>query len=200
MELQDRLTAERRDLPWVRIDEWFDFDTAKGKKTLTGLFDGHSQLFGCHFMFGPNRKQGCLGCSFFADHVDGPNMHLRHHDVTVTVVSRGPLPKTEAYRKRMGWKFNWASSEGGDFNCDFHVSVRKEDLTERKACSNFGPLELTMQDLSGIGAFYKDESGTLFHTDSAYAHGDERGLGAYMFLDMTPKGRNENGPHYNLTE
>jgi predicted dithiol-disulfide oxidoreductase (DUF899 family) len=151
-------------------------------------------------MLGPGWKAGCVGCSFFSDHVDGPNQHLKHHDVTFVAVSRAPLNEIEAYKKRMGWHFDWVSSYDSDFNYDFNVSFRKEDLANGEVYYNYEMYKTTMEDLHGTSIFYKDESGAVFHTYSSYARGDERSLGAYMFLDLTPKGRNENGPNYNLTD
>ena len=196
----DQLNAERRNLPWVKVEKPYEFETPNGKKTLADLFGGRSQLIVYHFMFGPQAKEGCVGCSFFADHVDGPNMHLSHHDVTFVAVSRAPLAQLEAYKKRMGWQFDWVSSNGSDFNYDFHVSFRKEDIAKGKVYYNYEMTGATMEDLHGTSVFYRDESGAIFHTYSSYGRGDERGLGAYMFLDITPKGRNENGPGFNLTD
>lgn len=196
----DQLNEERRKLPWVRIDKEYVFDTPRGKRTLAELFEGRSQLVVYHFMFAPGWKAGCVGCSFFSDHVDGPSQHLSHHDVSYVAVSRATLPEIEAYKKRMGWRFNWVSSNASDFNYDFHVSFRKDELATGKVNYNYATLETTMEDLHGLSVFFKDESGAVFHTYSSYGRGDERGLGAYMFLDVTPKGRNENGPNFNLTD
>ena len=192
--LQDALNAARSALPWVKIDKNYVFDTPQGKKSLAELFDGRSQLFVYHFMFAPEWKQGCPGCSFFCDHVDGANQHLLHHDVSFVAVARAPLTQIEAYKKRMGWRFPWVSSYGSDFNYDFNVSFTKEQLAAGKAVYNFAPSDTTMEDLPGTSVFFKDQNGALFHTYSAFARGDERGLGAYMYLDMTPKGRNETRP------
>lgn len=199
-EALDKLNAQRRELPWVKVDKEYIFDTPQGKKTLAQLFDGRSQLVIYHFMLAPGRNVGCVGCSFFSDHVDGPNIHLANHDVSFVAVSRAPLPEIEAYRKRMGWKFNWVSSAGTDFNYDYHVSFRKEDMARGKVYYNFEMTDATTEDLHGISVFYKDDAGNVFHTYSSYGRGDERGLGTYMFLDMTPKGRNEKGPNFNLTD
>ena len=195
----DQLNAERRALPWVKVDKEYTFDTPNGRKTLAQLFDGRSQLVVYHFMFGPESKQGCVGCSFFSDHVDGANQHLAHHDVSFVAISRAPLDKLEAYKQRMGWHFNWASSNGNDFNYDYHVSFRKEDMAKGKVYYNFEMTDATTEDLHGTSVFFKDENGDIFHTYSVYARGDERGLGTYMFLDLTPKGRNES-PNGNLTD
>ncbi len=198
--MQDEVNALRRELPWVKVDKEYVFDTPEGRKTLAQLFDGRSQLVVYHFMLAPGRKVGCVGCSFFADHVDGPNVHLANHDVTFVSVSRAPLDEIEAYKHRMGWRFDWVSSAGSDFNYDFHVSFRKEDLAKGKVYYNYEMTDGAMEDLHGMSVFCKDESGAIFHTYSSYGRGDERGLGTYMFLDLTPKGRNETGPNYNLTD
>jgi predicted dithiol-disulfide oxidoreductase (DUF899 family) len=198
--LQEEVSRQRREMPWVKVEKEYVFDTPEGKKTLADLFDGRSQLIVYHFMFGPGWKAGCVGCSFFADHVDGANQHIAHNDVSFVAISRATLAEIEAYKKRMGWHFNWISSCGSDFNYDFHVSFTKDDMAKGKVYYNYELTDASMEDLHGTSVFVKDDSGTVFHTYSAYARGDERGLGAYMFLDLTPKGRNENGPNYNLTD
>jgi len=197
-DLQEKVAEERRALPWVKVAKEYVFDTPQGKKTLSQLFDGRSQLIVYHFMYGPDWKEGCVGCSFLADHVDGANQHLMHHDVTWVAVSRAPLAKLQAYEKRMGWKFPWASSEGSDFNYDFHVSFTKDQIAKGNATYNFEPYTGDMEDLHGTSVFIKDKDGTIYHTYSAYARGDERSLGTYMWLDITPNGRNE-GEGGNLT-
>jgi len=197
-DLQEKVAEERRGLPWVKVAKEYVFDTQQGKKTLSQLFDGRSQLIVYHFMYGPDWKEGCVGCSFLADHIDGANQHLMHHDVTWMAVSRAPLEKLLAYEKRMGWKFPWASSEGSDFNYDFHVSFTKDQIAKGNATYNFEPYTGDMEDLHGTSVFIKDKDGTIYHTYSAYARGDERSLGTYMWLDITPNGRNE-GEGGNLT-
>jgi len=199
--LQEEVSRQRRELPWVKVEKEYIFDTQDGKKPLAELFNGNSQLVVYHFMFGPGWKAGCVGCSFFSDHVDGANQHLVHHDVTFVACSRAPLSELEAYKKRMGWRFNWVSSSSSDFNYDFHVSFKKEEIATGEVYYNYEMTKnSTMEDLHGTSVFIKDENGDIFHSYSAYARGDERGLGTYMFLDLTPKGRNENGPNYNLTD
>ena len=198
--LQDAVSKERLEMPWVKVDKEYVFDTPQGRKSLAELFDGRSQLIVYHFMFGPDWKEGCVGCSFFSDHVDGPNMHISQHDVSFVAISRAPLASLEAYKKRMGWRFNWVSSINSDFNYDYNVSFRKEDLAKGEVYYNFEMTKNTMEDLHGTSVFYKDPSGQIFHTYSVYARGDERGLGAYMFLDISPLGRNETGPNGNLTD
>lgn len=191
--MRDRLRAERLALPWVRVGKEYEFDTPDGRKTLAELFDGRSQLAMYHFMLGPDWKQGCVGCSFGADHFDGANLHLKHHDVTFLAVSRAPLAKIEAYKKRMGWKFPWVSSFGSDFNYDFNVSFHKEDIKAGRAICNYEPLDYEMDELHGTTAFYKDGEGNIFRTFSRYARGDEDTMSTYMILDIMPKGRNEDG-------
>jgi predicted dithiol-disulfide oxidoreductase (DUF899 family) len=197
---RDALSAKRRELPWVRVEKEYVFDTPKGKQTLANLFDGRSQLVVNHFMLGPGWKEGCVGCSFGADHIEGALVHLEHHDVTVVVVSRAPLHEIEAYKKRMGWRFNWVSSYDSDFNYDYHVSFTKEDVTKGRVYYNFEMTEALIEELPGLSVFYKDAAGDIFHTYSSYARGAEELLGTYIVLDLTPKGRNETGPNHNLMD
>jgi predicted dithiol-disulfide oxidoreductase (DUF899 family) len=191
---RDRLSAKRRKLPWVKVEKDYVFDTTTGKKTLADLFEGRSQLIVQHFMFGPDWDEGCPGCSFEADHVNAAYMHVKHHDVTYVAVARAPITKLEAYRTRMGWNFPFASSHGSDFNYDFNVSFTKDDLAKGTVFYNFEMTENTMDELPGASVFYKDGNGDIYHTYSSYARGGEEVLGAYMLLDITPKGRNESGP------
>jgi predicted dithiol-disulfide oxidoreductase (DUF899 family) len=192
--LRDKLRAKRRELPWVKIEKDYVFDTVEGKRTLADLFEGRSQLIVQHFMFGPDWEQGCVGCSFGADHSDAAYQHLKHHDVTYVAIARAPIKKLEAYRERMGWHFKFASSLDNDFNYDFNVSFRKEDLEKGKVYYNYEMIDPGIEELPGDSVFYKDEAGDIYHTYSQYARGGEEGLGAYMLLDITPKGRNETGP------
>ena len=196
--LTDKLNAERRQLPWVKIEKSYLFDTPAGKQTLADLFEGRSQLIIKHFMFGPGWKEGCVGCSFGADHIDGANLHLAHHDVTVVAVSRAPLAEIEPFRKRMGWQFKWVSSYDSDFNFDFNVSCRKEDLEKGEVYYNYKMQPAHSEEMSGLSVFYKDDDGRIYHTYSTFGRGDEKVLGAYILLDMTPKGRNETGPYFSL--
>jgi predicted dithiol-disulfide oxidoreductase (DUF899 family) len=198
--LHDRLCAERRELPWVRVEKRYVFEGANGKVTLADLFDGRGQLIVQHFMFGPGWQEGCVGCSFLADHIESTLVHIEHNDVSFVAVSRAPFPEIEAFRQRMGWRFRWVSSNGSDFNYDYQVSCRKEDVAQGKAYYNYEVCESEMEELPGTSVFYKDASGTIFHTYSAYARGDEPVIATYALLDMTPKGRNEIGPNFNLTD
>ena len=198
--LRDRLSAERRALPWVRVEKEYVFDTPDGRRRFADLFDGRSQLVVKHFMFGPGWKDGCVGCSFEVDHIEGALVHLAHHDVTYVAVSRAPLLEIEAFRKRMGWHFKWVSSHGSDFNYDYQVSFTQDDLAKGTVFYNYATTEASIEELSGISVFYKDMAGDVFHTYSSYARGAEELLGTYMVLDLTPKGRNETGPNHNLTD
>jgi predicted dithiol-disulfide oxidoreductase (DUF899 family) len=197
---RDELSRQRRELPWVKIEKSYVFDGPNGKETLADLFDGRSQLIIKHFMFGPGWKEGCVGCSFEVDHIEGALVHLEHHDVTYVAVSRAPLPEIEAFKKRMGWHFKWVSSFGSDFNYDYHVSFTKQDIARGKVYYNYAMQDVGMEELSGRSVFYKDESGDIFHTYSAFGRGTEELLGTYVCLDLTPKGRNEIGPNHNLTD
>jgi predicted dithiol-disulfide oxidoreductase (DUF899 family) len=190
--MRDQLSAERRALPWVRVEKNYVFDTPHGKKTLSDLFAGRTQLFIKHFMMGPGWGDGCVGCSFGADHLDAARVHLENHDVSVVVVSRAPIAEIEAFRQRMGWQFRWVSSYDNDFNYDFHVSFTKQEVEKDEALYNFEKRKLQGgEEASGLSVFYKDEKGDIFHTYSAFARGDEEIVTTYMALDMTPKGRNE---------
>jgi predicted dithiol-disulfide oxidoreductase (DUF899 family) len=198
--LRDQLSAERRNLPWVKIDKLYVFDGPDGKETLADLFAGRSQLIVYHFMFGPGWKEGCVGCSFLADHIDGALVHLEHHDVTYVAVSRAPLPEIEAFKQRMGWRFKWVSSYNSDFNYDFHVSFTQDDIAKGEVYYNYDMRKVQSEELSGRSVFYKDANGDIFHTYSSYARGGDMFLGTYVFLDITPKGRNETGPNHDLTD
>ena len=198
--LHDKIAEERRALPWVRIDKRYEFDSATGPRTLADLFDGRSQLVVQHFMFGPDWDEGCLGCSFGADHVDAARRHFEHNDLSYVAISRAPLEKLLAYRKRMGWTFEWVSSLRSDFNFDFHVSFTEAEKAKGEVFYNFKAQPYESDELPGVSVFHKDESGSIFHTYSAFGRGDEAVLGAYAWLDMAPKGRNEKGPNFNLTD
>ena len=189
--LRDKVARDRLALPWVRVDKAYVFDTPDGPRTLSDLFDGRSQLLVQHFMYAPEWKEGCKSCSYMADHTDGMNQHLAHHDVTMIAVSRAPLAELERYRKRMGWRFKWVSSFGNDFNQDFRVSFTSEEVASGHIDYNFGEWPETGEEWPGISAFYKDEAGNVFRTYSTYGRGVEVMMGAYNMLDLAPKGRNE---------
>jgi predicted dithiol-disulfide oxidoreductase (DUF899 family) len=196
--LRDKLSAERRELPWVKVEKNYVFDGPKGKETLADLFDGRSQLIVYHFMFGPEWEEGCKSCSFLADHIDGSIVHLAHRDVTFVVVSRAPLEKIEAFKKRMGWRFKWVSSFGNDFNRDYHVSFPNDEIASGKVYYNFEMQSFPSEEAPGASMFYKDGSGDIFHTYSAYARGLDMLVGAYNYLDLVPKGRDEVGLDYTM--
>ena len=191
--MRDRVNAERLALPWVKVDKDYVFDTPTGRKSLADLFDGRSQLVIYHFMFGPDWEAGCPGCSFLADHLDGAMVHLNNHDVSFVCVSRAPLDKIEAYKRRMGWHFPWVSSFGSDFNFDYHVSFTREELAAGPVYYNYRetPAENAHDELPGLSSFYRDADGTIYHTYSNYARGGEEMLGTMMILDCAPLGRNE---------
>lgn len=189
--LRDQLAERRLALPWVRIDKDYTFDTLDGPRKLADLFDGRSQLLVQHFMFAPGWRQGCRSCSFMADHTDGMNRHLAHHDVTMIAVSRAPLEEIERFRRRMGWQFPWVSSNGSSFNYDFRVSFTPEQIANGRVDYNFGEWQMTGEEWPGVSAFFKDETGNVFHTYSTYGRGVEVMMGTYAMLDLAPKGRNE---------
>lgn len=188
---REELARQRRALPWERVEKPYAFDGPDGKETLSDLFDDRSQLVVYHFMFPPEADEGCPICSFWADHYDAPQVHLSHRDVSFVVISRAPLGKIERFKKRMGWRFRWVSSGNTDFNYDFQASFKPEDLKQGTAIYNYGPLNLDMADREGISVFYRDESGQVFHTYSTYARGIDMVNATYQFLDLVPKGRDE---------
>lgn len=188
---RDTLSAERRALPWVKVDKAYVFEGPNRRETLAELFGKNSQLIIYHFMYGPGWKEGCPGCSFLSDHFDGPNQHLKHHDVSLVAVSRAPYAEFQAFRKRMGWQFKWVSSAGSDFNYDFHVSPSPQEIAAGRYEYNYEMQEGEGGEMPGFSIFYRNEAGEIFHTFSTYARGGDLLIGAYNFLDMTPKGRNE---------
>lgn len=191
---RDAMSAELRALPWVKVEKNYVFDTAQGSATLSDLFDGRSQLITYHFMFGPDWQEGCDGCSFVSDHVDAARQHFEHHDITYVAVSRAPLEKLEAYKRRMGWTFRWVSSDDGDFNYDFQASFRQSDLEKGPVLYNFKMQKMSGDEQPGLSVFYKDEKGDIYHTYSTYERGLDLLCGAYNFIDLTPLGRNEQSP------
>ncbi len=191
--LRDALSRQRRELPWERVGKEYVFDAAGGKQTLAQLFDGKSQLIVYHFMFGPEWEEGCASCSLLADHFDGSLEHLANRDVTLVVVSRAPLAQIEAFKKRMGWRFRWVSSSESDFNRDYQVSFTKEEMTRGKVNYNYEETRFGSEEAPGASVFYKNSDGEVFHTYSTYGRGLDIFIGAYNFLDLTPKGRHEDG-------
>jgi predicted dithiol-disulfide oxidoreductase (DUF899 family) len=190
--LGDRLSAEKRKLPWVKVEKEYVFDGLQGKETLAELFANRSQLIVYHFMFGPDWEEGCPVCSMVADNFDANVVHLAHRDVSLVVVSRARLGQIEAFKKRMGWKFKWVSSYGNEFNHDYRVSFTDDDVA-RVNYYNFGTSGFPSEEAPGLSVFYKDENGNIFHTYSCYARGGEFLIGPYSYLDLAPKGRDEAG-------
>jgi predicted dithiol-disulfide oxidoreductase (DUF899 family) len=190
--LRDDLSRQRRALPWVKVEKPYVFDGPRGQETLPELFQKRSQLVVYHFMFMPEWDEGCPHCSFWADNFNPIGVHLNQRDVTLVAVSRAPLPKIEAFRKRMGWSFKWLSSFQTDFNHDYHVSFTPEDVKRGSAVYNYAKVTRPM-DREGISVFYKDEGGAVFHTYSCYARGIDMMNTAYHYLDLAPKGRDEDG-------
>jgi predicted dithiol-disulfide oxidoreductase (DUF899 family) len=212
----DEVARQRRELPWVRVDKEYRFETDDGTVSLADLFDGRSQLVMYHFMFGPEYKAGCPSCSAIADGFNGSVVHLENHDVAFTAVSLAPLGTIQAYKRRMGWTFPWASSLGSDFNFDFSVSFSEEQQRQGILDYNFAPRDIApalepghgpiehatmsgtdvatyMRQMPGMSAFAREDS-VVYHTYSAYARGLDALWGMYQWLDRAPKGRNETGP------
>ena len=187
---RDRLSEERRALPWGKVEKDYVFDGPDGRQTLSELFEGRSQLLVYHFMYGPDWEEGCPSCSFWADNFNGAIEHLKARDVTMIAVSRAPYRTLKAFQKRMGWSFKWVSSLGSDFNYDFHVSFTPEQQ-QGKVFYNFEKQEFPSDEAPGISVFYKDDTGDVFHTYSAYSRGIDAVNGAYQLLDLAPKGRDE---------
>jgi predicted dithiol-disulfide oxidoreductase (DUF899 family) len=195
---RDALTSRRMAMPWERVEKHYVFDTPDGKRTLAELFDGRRQLLVQHFMLGPGWEQGCPSCSFMADHADGMNVHLNHRDVTMLAISRAPLDEIERFRDRMGWRFNWVSSNGNDFNRDFGVTFTPEEVATGEVHYNYGKWSDPQDELPGLSVFYRDDTGQVFHTYSTYGRGVEVMMGAYNMLDLTPKGRDEQDDDYGM--
>lgn len=191
--LQDELAAARRALPWVRVEKEYHFDTPDGRQTLAGLFGARSQLIVQHFMFAEGWQAGCKSCSFWADSYDGTDMHLAARDIAFVAVSTAPLARIAAFKARMGWRFRWVSCAGNDFNIDYHASFTPEQLAAGEVEYNYRPIRTAMTELPGASVFVRDETGAVFHTYSCYARGLDVLNGAYHYIDLTPKGRDEDG-------
>jgi predicted dithiol-disulfide oxidoreductase (DUF899 family) len=189
--MRDLVSAERRALPWVKVDKKYVFDAIEGKKTLAELFGTNDQLIIHHFMWRSDLGQGCTSCSLEADHAEGAIVHLQNHGVTYVRVSRAPIAELEAYRKRMGWTAQWVSSLGSDFNFDYHVSFTKDDLAKGEVYYNYQMIKDGFDELPGLSVFCRNDAGEVFHTYSSYARGNEEVNAVFIYLDITPKGRNE---------
>lgn len=191
--LRDELSEERRNLPWEKVDKNYVFEGADGKETLPQLFGKCSQLIVYHFMFDPDWEAGCKSCSFWADNFNNIPPHLKARDISFVAVSRAPYAKLAAYKKRLGWTFKWVSSFGTDFNFDHAVSFKPEDVARGQIYYNYGTRNMKMTELVGISVFAKDETGAVYHTYSTYSRGVDMLNGAYHYIDLTPKGRDEGG-------
>jgi predicted dithiol-disulfide oxidoreductase (DUF899 family) len=190
--LGDEIARERRALPWVPMEKDYLFDTPDGRRPLASLFDGRHQLVMQHFMLPPGWEQGCKSCSYMADHTEATLLHLAQRDTAFIAVSRAPLADIERFRQRMGWRFRWVSSHDTDFNRDFGVTFSADEIAQGEADYNYSG-KSPGQELPGVSVFYKDEADTVFHTYSTYGRGVEVMMHTYRLLDLTPKGRDENG-------
>jgi predicted dithiol-disulfide oxidoreductase (DUF899 family) len=191
---RDALSVARRELPWEKVEKNYVFDGPDGKQPLAELFAGKSQLIVYHFMFHPDWEEGCKSCSFWADNFNGVDIHLAHRDIAFAAISRAPIAKLEAYKKRMGWSFRWFSSFNNDFNFDYGVSFTKDQVAGG-ATINYGAQNKFGEEIVGVSVFAKGEDGAIaiYHTYSTYSRGVDMLNGAYNYIDLTPKGRNEGG-------
>jgi predicted dithiol-disulfide oxidoreductase (DUF899 family) len=196
---RDALSQRRREMPWERIEKTYRFEGPAGSLSLADLFDGRSQLLVYHFMLGPDWENGCKSCSFWADNYNGIDVHLAQRDVTLAAISRAPYPKIAEFKQRMGWSFAWYSSFGDDFNYDFHVSFHPSDLKNGEVEYNFEMRKMSMDEMPGISVFTRNDAGEIFHTYSCYARGLDMLNGAYHLLDLTPKGRDEDGLPFSMS-
>jgi len=196
--LRDQLSRERRALPWVKVEKEYIFEGPVGRESLSDLFEERSQLIVYHFMLGPDWKVGCKSCSFWADNFNNIIIHLNHRDVTMLAISRAPLKQIDAFKKRMGWNFKWVSSFGSDFNHDYHVSFTPEEMEKGEVYYNYRTDRFPSEEGPGISVFHKDNGGNIFHTYSCYARGLDMLNNAYHYLDLVPKGRDEDGLSYTM--
>lgn len=195
---RDALSAKRRALPWVRIDKPYSFATERGPATLSDLFGPHSQLIVYHFMYGPDWAEGCPSCSFWADNFEGIDIHLAHRDTRLIAVAKAPLETLTTYRKRMGWSFDFVSAHETDFNEDFDVSFSAEQVEAKDGTYNYRPGNLFGQEAAGVSVFAR-RNGEVYHTYSTYSRGLDMLNGAYHYLDLTPKGRDEDGLPFTMS-
>jgi predicted dithiol-disulfide oxidoreductase (DUF899 family) len=191
--LRDELTRERQQLPWVKMDKEYTFDSAGEKLSLADLFAGRKQLLIYHFMYGPDWDEGCPSCSFWADNYNGIDIHLAHRETTLLAISNTSVENIEAYKKRMGWTFEWVSSLGSDFNRDFHVTFTADEVAKGEMYYNYRHTNFPSTEGPGISVLFRDDAGDIFHTYSCYARGLDMLNGAYHLLDLTPLGRDEEG-------
>jgi len=194
--LRDELSRQRRALPWERVEKEYSFEAPEGRVTLADLFGGHGQLIVYHLMFGPDWSEACKSCSFWADNLNGVDVHLAHRDTALVAVSRAPLATLEAYAKRMGWTFRWVSAGESDFNFDYRVSSRPG---EDEMDYNFGTMKVGPGEMPGFSAFRRGDDGAVYRTYSTYARGVDMLNGAYHLLDLTSKGRDEAGLPFTMS-
>jgi predicted dithiol-disulfide oxidoreductase (DUF899 family) len=189
--LRDRLAADRRELPWTKVDQAYVFDSPNGRVSLADMFEGRSQLIVYHFMLAPGWEEGCRGCSYVSDHFDGAIPHVNARDVTFTAVSSAKLVEIQRWKARMGWRFNWVSSFGTSFNRDFQVSFTEEEVEKEEGDYNFGPNFIGQSEMPGLSVFGRGSDGGVYRTYSTYSRGLDLLIGAYNLLDLVPKGRDE---------
>lgn len=194
--MRDELSAARRALPWVRVDERYAFETASGTQSLAELFGDKSQLAVYHLMFGPEWEATCKSCAFWADNFNGITEHLAARDVSFVAISSAPLARLQAFAERLSWRFRWVSSHGSTFNADFGVACTPEQFARGGATYNYAPVDKPFEERPGVSTFYRDARGAVFHTYSTYARGIEPFNAAYQYLDLVPKGRDEGGLPY----
>jgi len=195
---RDELSRQRRELPWERVEKNYVFEGPYGPETLADLFAGRGQLIIYHFMLGPDWEEGCRSCSFLADHFDATRIHLAHRDVTFSVVSQAPMSRIQAFQKRMCWRFHWVSAFSSDFQTDYGVHFTKEELAG-EVNYNYQKTRFGSEEAPGLSVFYKDGAGEIFHTYSTYARGLDALVGTYQFLDLVPKGRDEDGLAFTMS-
>lgn len=199
-QLRERLAARRRELPWTKITKAYTFESPTGRVSLADLFEGRSQLVVYHFMFGPGWDEGCKSCSYVSDHLAAAVVHLKARDVTFTAISHAPLAEFAPFKRRMGWEFNWVSAHGSDFNQDFHVSFKPEEIADGKKVNyNFGLTEVPIEELPGLSVFARDAAGAIYHTYSTYTRGLDILIGTYNVLDLVPKGRGNEDPEHRMS-
>ena len=196
--LRDELSRQRRELPWEAVNKEYVFEGPTGKQTLPELFEDRSQLIVYHFMYPPSWSEGCKSCSFWADNYNGIIGHLNHRDVTMVTISKAPLEKLEAFKARMRWQFKWLSSFGNDFNRDYQVSFTPDEMAKGEMYYNYRMSKFPVEEAPGISVFYKDKDGNVFHTYSCYSRGLDMLNGAYHYLDLVPKGRDEDHLSYSM--
>jgi predicted dithiol-disulfide oxidoreductase (DUF899 family) len=188
---RDKLSRRRRELPWEAVEKEYSFEGPDGRKTLADLFGDSSQLIVYHFMFSPDDDEGCLHCSFWADTFNGTDIHMKARDISFVAISRAPLRKIQAFKKRMDWSFQWLSSHESDFNYDFGASFTPAEVESGEPVFNHRTLAPGIEDREGASTFYKDPAGKIFHTYSTHGRGIDMLNGAYNFIDLTAKGRDE---------